>query len=160
MQAGSRDNQEPELDMASVEKRHISKVLGYTGGNKTEAARLLKIGLTTLYRKMEQYGLWPFQNEKEALFKMKKSRGWESAGFFVYHCYIVCCILFWPLWHAFGMMWSSQIIQIGKLNLTKQWMQFYYRYSAQPWCWRVFYCFLSVLSGSTKYRSGGKKRKK
>ena len=57
MQAGSRDNQESELDMASVEKRHISKVLGYTGGNKTEAARLLKIGLTTLYRKMEQYGL-------------------------------------------------------------------------------------------------------
>ena len=26
-----------------------------TGGNKTEAARLLKIGLTTLYRKIEEY---------------------------------------------------------------------------------------------------------
>ncbi|MEG0789400.1 MAG: helix-turn-helix domain-containing protein, partial [Alistipes sp.] len=29
----------------------------YTAGNKTEAARLLKIGLTTLYRKIEEYGI-------------------------------------------------------------------------------------------------------
>jgi two-component system NtrC family response regulator len=28
-----------------------------TKGNKTEAARLLKIGLTTLYRKIEEYGI-------------------------------------------------------------------------------------------------------
>lgn len=32
-------------------------MLGHTGGNKTEAARLLGIGLTTLYRKIEEYGL-------------------------------------------------------------------------------------------------------
>lgn len=31
------------------------RVLEYTKGNKTEAARLLKIGLTTLYRKIEEY---------------------------------------------------------------------------------------------------------
>jgi two-component system NtrC family response regulator len=43
------------LDMASMEKLHISKVLAHTQGNKTEAARLLGIGLTTLYRKMEEY---------------------------------------------------------------------------------------------------------
>ena len=41
--------------MASMEKLHISKVLAHTQGNKTEAARLLGIGLTTLYRKMEEY---------------------------------------------------------------------------------------------------------
>ena len=43
------------LDMASIEEEHIKKVLQYTSGNKTETARLLGIGLATLYRKMEQY---------------------------------------------------------------------------------------------------------
>ena len=38
-----------------MERRHIARVLEYTKGNKTEAARLLKIGLTTLYRKIEEY---------------------------------------------------------------------------------------------------------
>ena len=46
-----------DLDMAGMERRHISRVLQYTKGNKTEASRLLKIGLTTLYRKIEEYGL-------------------------------------------------------------------------------------------------------
>jgi two-component system NtrC family response regulator len=46
-----------DLDMAGMERRHISRVLQYTKGNKTETARLLKIGLTTLYRKIEEYGL-------------------------------------------------------------------------------------------------------
>ena len=45
------------FDLASVEKSHIAKILKYTGGNKTETARLLKIGLTTLYRKIEEYGI-------------------------------------------------------------------------------------------------------
>jgi len=43
------------FDLADVEKSHIQKVLLYTKGNKTEAARLLNIGLTTLYRKMDEY---------------------------------------------------------------------------------------------------------
>jgi two-component system, NtrC family, response regulator len=43
------------FDMASAEKIHIQKVLNYTKGNKTEAARLLHIALTTLYRKLEEY---------------------------------------------------------------------------------------------------------
>jgi DNA-binding NtrC family response regulator len=42
-------------DLASVEKNHIRKVLNHTNGNKTEAARLLNIALTTLYRKLEEY---------------------------------------------------------------------------------------------------------
>ncbi|MES2389388.1 MAG: sigma-54 dependent transcriptional regulator [Bacteroidota bacterium] len=43
------------LALAEVERRHIQKVLAYTKGNKTESARLLGIGLTTLYRKLEEY---------------------------------------------------------------------------------------------------------
>jgi two-component system, NtrC family, response regulator len=43
------------FDLASAEKLHIQKVLNYTGGNKTETARLLNIALTTLYRKLEEY---------------------------------------------------------------------------------------------------------
>ena len=43
------------FDLASAEKIHIQKVLNYTRGNKTEAARLLNIALTTLYRKLEEY---------------------------------------------------------------------------------------------------------
>ena len=45
------------LDLKSVESNHIIKVLHHTHGNKTETARLLKIGLTTLYRKIEEYGI-------------------------------------------------------------------------------------------------------
>src|SRR5476651_1486420 len=43
------------LDLASVERQHIQKVLAHTHGNKTETARLLGIGLTTLYRKLDEY---------------------------------------------------------------------------------------------------------
>ena len=44
-----------ELDLISVEKHLIQKVLQHTNGYKPEAARLLGIGLTTLYKKMEAY---------------------------------------------------------------------------------------------------------
>ena len=43
------------MDMQFIEKQHIKKVLQYTKGNKAETARLLGIGLTTLYRKLEDY---------------------------------------------------------------------------------------------------------
>jgi DNA-binding NtrC family response regulator len=45
------------FDLATVEKMHIQRVLLYCKGNKTETARLLNIGLTTLYRKIEEYHL-------------------------------------------------------------------------------------------------------
>lgn len=45
------------FDLASVEKMHIQRVLNHTKWNKAEAARLLDIGLTTLYRKIEEYKL-------------------------------------------------------------------------------------------------------
>lgn len=43
------------FDLASAEQLHIRKVMNYTNGNKTEAARLLNIALTTLYRKLDEY---------------------------------------------------------------------------------------------------------
>ena len=46
-----------DFELSAMEKRHIQRVLEYTKGNKTETARLLKIGLTTLYRKIEEYGI-------------------------------------------------------------------------------------------------------
>lgn len=45
------------FELSAMERRHIARVLEYTKGNKTEATRLLKIGLTTLYRKIEEYGV-------------------------------------------------------------------------------------------------------
>ncbi len=45
----------PVFDLAQVEENHIRHVLHHTSGNKTEAARLLNIGLTTLYRKIAEY---------------------------------------------------------------------------------------------------------
>lgn len=45
------------VDLATLEKGHIRRVLRHTQGNKTETARLLSIGLTTLYRKIQEYNL-------------------------------------------------------------------------------------------------------
>lgn len=43
------------FELAEIERMYIIKVLQYTNGNKIETARLLKIGLATLYRKIEAY---------------------------------------------------------------------------------------------------------
>ncbi|MDN4165708.1 sigma-54 dependent transcriptional regulator [Cytophagales bacterium LB-30] len=45
------------FDLKEVEKEHIKKVLEHTKGNKTKTSNLLGIGLTTLYRKLDEYGL-------------------------------------------------------------------------------------------------------
>ena len=59
LQTNSPDQQNgiSAFDLSSVEKLHIQRVLNHTKGNKTEAARLLNIGLTTLYRKIEEYNI-------------------------------------------------------------------------------------------------------
>ncbi|MEO8589262.1 MAG: sigma-54 dependent transcriptional regulator [Flavobacteriales bacterium] len=44
-------------ELEQVEKEHIRRVLTHTGGNKTLAAELLGIGLTTLYAKVKRYDL-------------------------------------------------------------------------------------------------------
>ena len=41
----------------NLEKDHIIKTLKLVDGNKTKAAEMLGIGLTTLYRKLQSYGL-------------------------------------------------------------------------------------------------------
>jgi len=53
-QNGSLDIQ-AAFDLRTLEKHHLQKVLTYTRGNKVEAAKLLNIGLTTLYRKINEY---------------------------------------------------------------------------------------------------------
>lgn len=45
------------FSLQSAEKLHIQKVLNHTKGNKAESARLLEIGIATLYRKIEEYKL-------------------------------------------------------------------------------------------------------
>jgi two-component system, NtrC family, response regulator len=50
-----KQNNNLNFELNSVEKIHIQRVLNHTNGNKVEAARLLNIGLTTLYRKIEEY---------------------------------------------------------------------------------------------------------
>lgn len=47
----------PLFHLSSVERCHILKMLQYTNGNKTEAARLMNIGVATLYRKLEEYSI-------------------------------------------------------------------------------------------------------
>jgi len=45
------------IDLNTVEKQHIKRILKYTNGNKTKAAELLGIALTTLYRKLSEYNI-------------------------------------------------------------------------------------------------------
>lgn len=54
---GKENNTLVAFELASAEKLHIQKVLNYTNGNKTKTAELLGIALTTLYRKIAEYGL-------------------------------------------------------------------------------------------------------
>ena len=69
------DNQEGSIDvedekvgtvgmtMEEIEKEAIRKTLAETGNNKKRAAEILKIGLRTLYRKLESYG-WLNKNDQ------------------------------------------------------------------------------------------------
>jgi DNA-binding NtrC family response regulator len=44
-------------NLEEIEKNHILAVLEQANGNKTKTAELLGIGLTTLYRKLQSYGI-------------------------------------------------------------------------------------------------------
>ena len=43
------------MTMTQIEREAIEKTLTETGGNKTEAARILDIGVRTLHRKLDAY---------------------------------------------------------------------------------------------------------
>ena len=56
--AGPSDHApDDERSLRRMEKAHIQRILLETTGNKTETARVLGIGVTTLYRKIQEYGL-------------------------------------------------------------------------------------------------------
>jgi len=48
------DNTQP-FNLSLIESQFIKKALYHTKGNKNEAARLLGISMSTLYRKIEEY---------------------------------------------------------------------------------------------------------
>ncbi len=50
-------NETRPLKLEDLERQHILNILQKTGGNKTEAARLLGISKKSLYHKMHKYGL-------------------------------------------------------------------------------------------------------
>ncbi|WP_214073121.1 sigma-54 dependent transcriptional regulator [Mucilaginibacter sp. dw_454] len=50
-------NPNSTFDLSIMEQQHIKRVLAHTQGNRAEAARLLNIGVATLYRKLKEYGL-------------------------------------------------------------------------------------------------------
>jgi len=51
------DSTSHSLALEDMEKKHILSVLDQAEGNKTKAAEILGIGLTTLYRKLQSYGI-------------------------------------------------------------------------------------------------------
>ena len=55
--AGVNLQQEKITLLEDVEKNHILKILESVNGNKTRASEILGIGLTTLYRKLQSYGI-------------------------------------------------------------------------------------------------------
>ena len=52
-----RVNDEPTLDLATLERTTIDQALRRTQGNRREAAKLLGISERTLYRKIDEYGI-------------------------------------------------------------------------------------------------------
>jgi DNA-binding NtrC family response regulator len=52
-----RVNDEPTLDLATLERTTIDMALRRTQGNRREAAKLLGISERTLYRKIDEYGI-------------------------------------------------------------------------------------------------------
>lgn len=56
LQSANDERTAGSLELERVEREHIRRVLAHTGGNKTLAAELLGIGLTTLYAKLKKWG--------------------------------------------------------------------------------------------------------
>ncbi len=60
LQEGAKGKEAWEpITLESLERLHVERVLGHTGGNKKRAAELLGIERCTLYAKLKTYGLSP-----------------------------------------------------------------------------------------------------
>lgn len=59
LHAGTAAQGSDDWSLASMERRQILTVLGMAGGNRSQAARLLGITRTTLYKKLADYGMSP-----------------------------------------------------------------------------------------------------
>jgi DNA-binding NtrC family response regulator len=56
---------EEELSLATMERRHIQRVIEITGGGKKDVCRILGITRPTLDRKLKQYKIqWPSQDRE------------------------------------------------------------------------------------------------
>jgi DNA-binding NtrC family response regulator len=55
------------IDMAEMEKRHILNALDRCNGNRTHAAKMLKISIRTLRNKLNEYGYGKGQDEEESV---------------------------------------------------------------------------------------------
>jgi len=53
---GQTPSYSPALSLKEVEAVHIQKVLRHTDGNRSEAAKILGIGVTTLWRRLKEMG--------------------------------------------------------------------------------------------------------
>ena len=57
IQRGSTPASDDPRTLRNAERRHVQRILDESGGNKAEAARVLGVAHTTLYRKIQEYGL-------------------------------------------------------------------------------------------------------
>ena len=60
----SAEGEDDVVSLEEVERRYIARVMEIVGGNKVQATKLLGIDRSTLYRKLERYGLAEPSNEK------------------------------------------------------------------------------------------------
>lgn len=61
---GSAESQDDLVSLEEVERRYIARVMEIVGGNKVQATKVLGIDRSTLYRKLERYGLAGAGNEE------------------------------------------------------------------------------------------------
>ena len=54
---GSADSEDELVPLEEVERRYIARVMEIVGGNKVQATKILGIDRSTLYRKLERFGI-------------------------------------------------------------------------------------------------------
>ncbi len=69
-----KDTQPSSPTLESIEKAYIHYVMSETGGKKSEAARILGIDTSTLYRKIDRYKLKDFSTRKTSQFRSKEPK--------------------------------------------------------------------------------------